>query len=200
MNDLELIVSDLQRRVANMVRRGKVQSVDFSQTPPRVRVECAGGAVTGWLPFIHSRQSVGAKSVWDPLAVGEGVMIISESGDLSLGVVIPSVGNATNAPPSTSVNEHVTKYADGTIIKYDRSAHKLSVDVVGPVSLTASGAVDLSCESATIEASGDVSVTSQSVKLNSDTALSGVVTGECICALTGKPHLDKSSIIFAAKD
>lgn len=212
MSDSDYIIRDLQRRLANMIRRGKVHSVDFSQTPPRVRVEYAEGAVTGWLPFVGSRQSVDSKSTWEPLAVGEGVMIFSESGELSMGVVMPSVPDATNVPPSISPNEHVTKYSDGTMIKYDRAAGKLTVDVVSDVELIAANKVSVQCGSADVNASagvsvsagGDVSVSAggdvladgSSIKLNGG---AGVVTGACICPFTGSPHSDKSSTVFAGK-
>ncbi len=189
MSDIDLIISDMQRRLANMIRRGKVHSVDFSQTPPRVCVEYAEGAVTGWLPFTGSRQSVASKSTWEPLAIGEGVVIFSESGELALGVVMPSVPDATNFPPSVSPNEHVTKYEDGTLIKYDRAAHKLTVDVVGDVLLKASGGVG-------VEAGGDVTVSGSKIKLNNG---SGAVTGDCMCAFTGKPHADISSVVLIGK-
>ncbi len=159
MNDLDYIVRDLQRRLANMIRRGKIQSVDFSQTPPRVRVEYAKGVVTGWLPFVGSRQSVSSKSTWEPLAVGEGVMIFSESGELSMGVVMPSVPDATNVPPSTSPNEHVTKYSDGTMIKYDRESSRLSLSVVGSVDIKAGS--DIS-----IEAVGDMKFKAARIDIN----------------------------------
>ncbi|ENB2053111.1 phage baseplate assembly protein V, partial [Vibrio fluvialis] len=63
MSDLDFIVRDLQRRLANMIRRGKVHSVDFTQTPPRVRVDYGVNndngqpAITDWLPWISGRAS-----------------------------------------------------------------------------------------------------------------------------------------------
>jgi phage baseplate assembly protein V len=204
MSEMDYIVRDLQRRLANMIRRGKVHSVDFSQTPPRVRVEYAKGAVTGWLPFVSSRQSVDSKSTWEPLAIGEGVLIVSESGELSMGVVMPSVPDATNVPPSTSPNEHVTKYSDGTMIKYDRAVGKLTIDVVSDVELIAANKVSVQCSSADVNASANVTVTAggdvladgSNIKLNGG---AGVVTGACICPFTGSPHSDKSSTVFAGK-
>jgi phage baseplate assembly protein V len=204
MSDIDLIISDMQRRLANMIRRGKVHSVDFSQTPPRVCVEYAEGAVTGWLPFTGSRQSVASKSTWEPLAIGEGVVIFSESGELALGVVMPSVPDATNFPPSVSPNEHVTKYEDGTLIKYDRAAHKLTVDVVGDVLLKSGKTVNVDCKDASVKASGgvgveaggDVTVSGSKIKLNNG---SGAVTGDCMCAFTGKPHADISSVVLIGK-
>ena len=200
MSEMEYIVADLQRRLANMIRRGKVHSVDFAQTPPRVRVEYAEGAITAWLPFISARQSVASASTWQPLAVGEGVMIFSESGDLALGIVLPSIPDATNTPPSNSPDEHITKYSDGTLIKYDRAAHALTVDVVGPVSLTASDSVDLVCKTAKVTASGQASITAAKIHLNDESGAGGAVTNQCVCAFTGQPHADVSKIVFIGKE
>ncbi|WP_417536830.1 phage baseplate assembly protein V [Methylophaga sp.] len=185
---IELIVSDMQRRLSNMIKRGKVHSVDFSQTPPRVKVEYEAGAITAWLPFVSSRQSIISKSKWEPLSVGEGVMVFSESGDMSLGVVFPATADGTNVPPSTSPDEHVTKYSDGSLVKYDRSSHQLTVNVVG--------AISVSCKSADVTASGDVTVDASQIKLNKGV---GVVTGECICPFTGSPHADISTTVLAGK-
>ena len=39
MSEIDFIVRDLQRRLANMIRRGTIHSVDFESNPPLVKVE-----------------------------------------------------------------------------------------------------------------------------------------------------------------
>ncbi|WP_226979291.1 phage baseplate assembly protein V [Vibrio navarrensis] len=141
MSDLNYIVRDLQRRLANMIRRGRVHSVDFEQSPPRVKVEYEKDAVTGWLPWISGRESSQHRTDWEPLAVGEQVIILSESGDLSAGVVLPSLPDATSPVPSTSPDEHVSRYEDGTTFIYNRKTHTLTIDVQGDVNFHATGNV-----------------------------------------------------------
>jgi len=153
MSDLNYIVRDLQRRMANMIRRGRVHSVDFEQSPPRVKVEYEKNAVTGWLPWISGRESNQHRTDWEPLAIGEQVIILSESGDLSAGVVLPSLPDATSPAPSTSPDEHVSRYEDGTTFTYNRKTHTLSIDVQGDANLHTTGNV-----TAHIEGTADVTV------------------------------------------
>jgi phage baseplate assembly protein V len=153
MSDLNYIVRDLQRRMANMIRRGRVHSVDFEQSPPRVKVEYEKNAVTGWLPWISGRESNQHRTDWEPLAIGEQVIILSESGDLSAGVVLPSLPDATSPVPSTSPDEHVSRYEDGTTFTYNRKTHTLSIDVQGDANLHTTGNV-----TAHIEGTADVTV------------------------------------------
>ena len=161
MSDLNYIVRDLQRRMANMIRRGRVHSVDFEQSPPRVKVEYEKDAVTGWLPWISGRESSKHRTDWEPLAIGEQVIILSESGDLSAGVVIPSLPDASSPVPSTSPDEHVSRYEDGTTFTYNRKTHTLTIDVQGDVNFHATGNVTSHIEgnmSAQIDGTADVTV------------------------------------------
>ncbi|MCL1124160.1 phage baseplate assembly protein V [Shewanella surugensis] len=145
MSDLHYIVRELQRRVANMVRRGRVHSVDFGQMPPRVRVEYAPNAVTAWLPWISGRAST-YKQDWEPLVIGEAVLILSESGDLAAGVVIPSIADSITIVPSTSEFEHVSQYQDGTKLVYNRDSHKLTITI------GSEGTTELNCKTFFINA------------------------------------------------
>ncbi|HAT8515624.1 TPA: phage baseplate assembly protein V [Vibrio vulnificus] len=161
MSDLNYIVRDLQRRLANMIRRGRVHSVDFEQSPPRVKVEYEKDAVTGWLPWISGRESSQHRTDWEPLAVGEQVIILSESGELSAGVVLPSLPDATSPVPSTSPDEHVSRYEDGTTFIYNRKTHILTIDVQGDVNFHATGNVTSHIEgnmSAQIDGTANVTV------------------------------------------
>lgn len=161
MSDLNYIVRDLQRRMANMIRRGRVHSMDFEQSPPRVKVEYEKDAVTGWLPWISGRESSKHRTDWEPLAIGEQVIILSESGDLSAGVVIPSLPDASSPVPSTSPDEHVSRYEDGTTFTYNRKTHTLTIDVQGDVNFHVTGNVTSHIEgnmSAQIDGTADVIV------------------------------------------
>ncbi|WP_080338621.1 phage baseplate assembly protein V [Vibrio parahaemolyticus] len=213
MSEFNYIVRDLQRRMANMIRRGRVHSVDFGQSPPRVKVEYEKGAVTGWLPWISGRASSNHRTDWEPLAFGEQVIILSESGELSAGVVIASLPDASSPVPSTSPDEHVSRYEDGTTFIYNRKTHTLTIDVQGDANLhttgnltaTIEGQADINVtDTATVTsqadikaiAQGDVIANGKKVKLNGGT---GVVTGECVCHFTGKPHGDISVKVIAGK-
>lgn len=152
MSDDSEIIRDIQRRLANLIRKGRVHSVDFTQTPPRVRVEYSQGVTTGWLVWISGRASSQSRTDWEPLAVGEQCLIFSESGDMSSGVVLPAMLDEQNPSPSTSADEHVTRYSDGTETRYNRNSHQLTVVVKGALKCTTDKNIEFS-------AGGDVNVT-----------------------------------------
>ncbi|WP_067096182.1 phage baseplate assembly protein V [Marinomonas atlantica] len=202
MSEIDFIVRDLQRRLANMIRRGTIHSVDFESNPPLVKVEYKKDVISGWLPWVAGR--VGHAATWEPIKVGEPVLILSESGEMSAGVVLPSFPSIEMSLPDNKATTHVTRYEDGTTVTYDREAHKLTVDVVGSVHLEADDKISVQCKKATVNADQTIKITAGStitadgsqIKLNGGT---GVVTGAHICMVTGKPHGDCSSTVTAGK-
>ena len=173
------IVRDLQNRLANMIRRGRVHSVDFENVPPLVKVEYAKDTVTGWLPWISGRASDQVVE-WEPVSIGEEVIILSESGELSLGVVLPSLPNNTHVVPSTSPDEHVTKYSDGTEIKYHRQEHKLTITI------GENGNAELNCNTffinGNIQHDGDQTTTGNMTIEKSADIIENVTAGQNISA------------------
>jgi phage baseplate assembly protein V len=123
----DLALPDMERRVANMVRLGKVSAVDLANA--RVRIK-SGDIETAWLPWSTGRAHP-AKRRWDPPAVGEQVVMLSPTGDLRQAVVMPGVFQDNAAAPSSSGDKDATVYSDGTVIEYDRAAHALTADLQG---------------------------------------------------------------------
>ncbi|QNK34827.1 phage baseplate assembly protein V [Serratia sp. JUb9] len=117
-------MGDLARRVANMIRRGVVQSVKHGPQP-QCRVEI-GDITTTWLPVCQPSSSAN-RADSNPIAVGDAVTVISEAGDLNNGRVFPGWNTGKMPVPDGSESEHVTRYSDGTEIRYDRGAHALKI-------------------------------------------------------------------------
>jgi phage baseplate assembly protein V len=136
--DPNYLINDLQKRLANTIKRGRVNSVDFESIPPLVKVEIEENVITNWMPFVTGRASAAGVSDWQPLAVNEQVIMICDSGDFNNGVVIASLPDQTNPPPDKNPNLHVTKYSDGTIVSYDTEAHLMTAVIAeeGNVNLT----------------------------------------------------------------
>ncbi|GHT97218.1 baseplate assembly protein [Alphaproteobacteria bacterium] len=83
--------SDLFRRVANLIRIGKISEIDGSQ----VKVEI-GKVKTNWLPIVST---AGDTSCWIPISVGEQVVVLSPFGEISQSVVLRSIHyDKYNAP------------------------------------------------------------------------------------------------------
>lgn len=118
--DIQTQLADLARRVANMIRTGRVAEVDYAG--PRVRVQ-SGDLLTEWLPWQTRR--AGNTRTWDPPTVGEQVMILSPSGEPAAGIVIPALYCQDHPAPDASPNTHVVEFPDGAVISYNHASGAL---------------------------------------------------------------------------
>ena len=130
--------SDLERRVAMLIRYGTVAEADYAAA--RVRV-AMGAAVTDWLPWITLR--AGNDRTWWAPEVGEQVLLLSPSGDTGQGVVLGSIFQAAHSGPAAAPTMDRRVYTDGAVIEYDREAHRLHALIPGEAVLEASGGVNV---------------------------------------------------------
>jgi phage baseplate assembly protein V len=75
--------SDLCRRVANLIRIGKIAEIDGAQVKVQI-----GKVKTNWLPIISTAGDTG---VWIPITVDEQVAVISPYGEMAQSFVIRSI-------------------------------------------------------------------------------------------------------------
>lgn len=138
MSDL----ADLQKRIANMVRRGVISAVNLTPPRPSCRVRL-GKNTTGWLPICQWGASA-QRQDFHPYAVGDAVTVLSEAGDLNNGRVFPGWNTDAIAAPEGDENTHLTKYGDGTEIRYDQSAHALTITLApgGTYKIVGKGTLD----------------------------------------------------------
>ncbi|EJG1615100.1 phage baseplate assembly protein V [Vibrio parahaemolyticus] len=204
-------LEELERKIAQMVVRGKISEVDPDNAVARVEYGPKGAKqFTGWLPWKPIR-TARAVTWWCP-EVGEGVTVISD-GDLTLGEILPGSYQNSHPAPSKDPDEYLVHFGDGSKISHNRNSHKLEVVNVGDVNITtqqnitvtstgtatvdAGADVAVKCKGkATVNAGGEIVANGSKVKINGG---KGVVTGDCICQFTGKPHSDISSQVTAGK-
>lgn len=138
MSDME---GDLQRRLANIVRRGVIHSTQHGKIP-KCRVSI-GELVTDWLPLCQGF-SGGFRSDVNPCTVGDAVTVLSEGGDLNNGRVFPGWATGGAPVPEGSESEHITVYGDGTEVRYDREAHALTITIAagGTYKIVGKGTLD----------------------------------------------------------
>ncbi len=127
----EMGQQDAHRRIANAIRLGKIEQVNEATGQVRVR---AGEFLTGWINFATGRAG-GDRTWWMP-ETGEQVVIASPSGDMAQAVVIGTLYQDAHPAPANSKDKHRTEYADGTIVEYDRAAHRMTTEI-GPAKITA---------------------------------------------------------------
>jgi phage baseplate assembly protein V len=145
---MDEIIADLQRRLANVVRRGVIHSVRHDSIP-KCRVDLGADGeegqphITAWLPLCQGFSGAN-RADSNPYAVGDAVTVLSEAGDLNNGRVFPGWNTGALPVPEGSDSEHITRYSDGTEIRYDRGAHALTITLAqgGSYTITGEGTLD----------------------------------------------------------
>lgn len=86
-------ISDLYRRLNNIIRVGKVVAVDYNQAKAQVQI---GKIKTAYLPWL-----IPSTDTWIPIKQGEQVLVLSPNGNTSMGVILPALYQSANPAPST---------------------------------------------------------------------------------------------------
>jgi phage baseplate assembly protein gpV len=155
-------LSDIERRLANVIRFGVVDQLDETGALVRVR---SGGVLTDWLRWRTNR--AGPDLDWWALEPGEQVILLAPNGELNQAVVIGSINQLAYPAPGNRKTLHRVKYADGTTKDYDRAA---SIDratypdgtvieydaTVGKYSLQFSGGTSIEVEAASGNVLADI--------------------------------------------
>jgi len=121
MSNVEMRLTELERRVANIVRPGTVEEADYDAARVRVRI---GAVITAFLPWL-TRRAGGDADWWAP-EVGEQVMVFAPSGELGQAVVMPALYSDAAPAPSDSPDIRAEVYGDGFKVTHDR-ANKTTV-------------------------------------------------------------------------
>ncbi|SRR6266550_2861506 len=123
-------ISELQRKLANIVRIGVVKEIDYEKARVRVKI---GEILTDYLPWITSK--AGKDRDWSPPDIDEQVMVFSPLGELSLGVVLPGIYQERYPAPENKKEINSVKFQDGTKLSYNQEKHHLKIDVVDKITL-----------------------------------------------------------------
>lgn len=138
-------VTDSERRHADQIKYGTVKEVDYKKARARVVIgdetDPEGHLLTGWLQFGGGRAR--GDREWNPPEVGERVMVLSESGEVQNGMVLP-LGLYTDEDPANGDRAGLWRktFKDGSVIEYDRDSGGFKIDAktslelkIGDVSL-----------------------------------------------------------------
>lgn len=148
MDNIELL-----RRLDNLLRLGTIAEVDLAQAKVKVQ---SGEILTTWLPWATFR--AGTTQSWSPPTVGEQCLILSVSGELTMGLVL--VGLYASNAPSQSGDEHLLKFADGAEMNYNQASGHLSVK---------------NCKTATIQATESIIADTPSLTCTGNVQIHGAL-------------------------
>ncbi len=133
-------ITDLLRRLDNLIRLGTIAAVDHQAARCTVS---SGGLRIPNLPWLGLR--AGASSDWDPPTVGEQCILLSPSGEPAQGIALIGLYSQQRPAPSNSANLRRRTYPDGAAIDYDHVSHTLTATLPagGQGKLTAPGGVSI---------------------------------------------------------
>lgn len=138
--------TETDRRLGNIISIGRIVSVDPSKALARVDMD---GPVTDWIPWSVARAG-GDRTWWCP-SIGEQAIVASPGGELGNAVIIGFLYQDAFPEPSDDPSIHLTQYEDGSIVEYNKSTKRLTVNV-------GSGDVLVVCSKATVQASTEVTL------------------------------------------
>lgn len=125
----------------NIMRVGTVSSVDPGKCTARVTFADKAEVVSFDLPVLV-RGSLQNKDYWLPDPGEQVVCLFLPSGNAQ-GFIIGSLYSEKDVPPVGDQNKRHIKFSDGSFIEYDRSEHKLVIDIKGSVEIVATGPVEV---------------------------------------------------------
>lgn len=165
-------IGDLERRLCNIVRPGTISDVDYAKARVKVKV---GDNTTAWLPWVTGR--AGGDVSWHAPEKNEQVLVLSPSGEMAVGFVIPSIYQNSYPANGSSADVSVTTFKDGATVKYDRSqsAYNIAIPSSGKANIAVGsnasvqvtqsgltltlGSVKLTLSSSGVSINGNLSVT-----------------------------------------
>jgi phage baseplate assembly protein V len=100
-----------------------VDEIDHKKARVRIKI---GKITTNWIPWLTT---AGAVKLWNPPVVGEQVCVVSQGGDLSLAVAIPSIFQSKFAAPSEDENVVKLELSDKSSIEFNKSDDKIAVKI-----------------------------------------------------------------------
>lgn len=173
-------LSDLSRRLENLLALGTIAAVDHGSA--RLRVELAG-RLTGWLPW---PAEIGANfRRWRPLRTGTQVLVACPSGDPANALIVQILYTAALAPPADAAEVDLIQWEDGTLVRYDSAARRMEVVSAGDLAARAAGDI-------TAQAGGNVDITAAQTARIAARNVQIVATegGAGAARMTGSFHLE----------
>jgi phage baseplate assembly protein V len=196
-----LSMAELERRISNLCQIGTISEVYKSQRPNDhddyalfARVDIMG-RVTDFFPVMSQQGSF--KKHYVPPQVGEQVMVLCPFGNANVGYILRGVFHSDGEPithsPKDSKTEYI-QYSDGTKIEVSLEDKKIKLDTQMDVEVKSAKSIDVTCKDVTIKANSAF-IDSPSIDLGKGGL--GIVTQQCVCAFTGNPHVQGSTIARA---
>lgn len=168
----------LNWRLKELLRFGVVTQTDESKALVRVQFTDMDGMLSYWLPVLHHK-TLNDKQYWMP-DIGEHVVCLMDE-NAEEGVVIGAIYSTSDVVPVSSKDKYYVRFNDGTVIEYDRAAHRLTADVKGDIKIKITGKCDADVQgTVTVKSTSNIILQAPSINIMSYTGGSsaGYITGD----------------------
>jgi phage baseplate assembly protein V len=123
---------ETQREALATLRFGIVTAVDAATHRVRVRLPDLDDLETYWLPVLAARTHRDRfEHLYD---VGDHVAVLLDPHGED-GVVLGALYSARDPAPGGGADITAARFADGTVVEYDRAAHRLTIRCVGDIEI-----------------------------------------------------------------
>lgn len=160
-------LSDVYRRLENLIRFGVIEGIDLSAKPSPLVTVRTGGLLTSWLP-VQSAASGNARDVHPPTA-GEIALVFSPGGDTAQACAITGFFSELFPVPDITENQWTRTFKDGAAFVYDDATHALTITLPA-------GATTKVLSDAGIDLTGDINLTGN-LKMTGKLTATGDVVG-----------------------
>ena len=173
---------DVMRREAERIlsvktfpRFGVIQNYDPNAYKAKVLIQ-PENILSGWLPISSEYVGNGFGLFFAP-AIGDTVLCQFADGDFGMGVIGSGKIFLPAMPPVACPSGQVMLvHSAGTYIKILASG-ELDMNVVGNLNLTVNGSASVNCPTVSIDASTSLTITSPTVTIDGNLAISGNIEG-----------------------
>jgi phage baseplate assembly protein V len=141
-------------------------------------------------PYPVMQRAAGGSQDYDMPAMGEQALVATLANGPEEGFILGTFYSASSPPPTTDINKRLTRFADGTIVEYDKATHVLTIDAAGPLTIRTVGPVDLIADGAVnLRSASSVTITAPTVVIEGDLVVNGDVSNTGNMATEGT-HVD----------
>lgn len=159
----------------NLIRVGKVSSVDYQRATARVVFPDDDDIVSYDLPVLH-RNAVKNKDYNMP-DINERVVCLFLPSGVETGFILGSIYTKEVLPPETSGNFRTVVFDDGTRVRYDREKHQFTMEIEETkITANRQDVIINTPNSVNVTTASNATVNAPSIVLNGDVEVTGTLT------------------------
>lgn len=152
-------------RLEGLIRIGEVTAVDPARLTARVTFDDDDGVTSFDLPILQ--RNTLKNHDFHTVDIGEDVVCVFLPSGVEEGFIVGSLYAGEIVPPESSQDVRAVKFDDGTVLRYDRKAHRLEGDIKGDASITLTGTADVTAQGAvSVTSSERITLTAPQIVLN----------------------------------